>query len=125
MIGHLDGCTDIDELFKILEQGVYGAFDRLGLQQMAGTLVENRRIALIAGLAMSGYGDKIMLAHDSIAWNLGESWNYPDEVKHVLKNWNWTHVFEDVIPLLKQMGVPENIAEGMVDLNPRDFLSGR
>lgn len=123
MIGHLDGCTDIDELFKIFESGAYGGFDRLGLQYVAGTLAENRRIALIAGLAMSGYGEKIMLAHDSIAWLMGKPWVKDKQQNEALKNWNWVHAFENVIPLLKQMGVKHKIAEGMVTENPAIFFS--
>lgn len=122
MIGHLDGCTDIDELFQIFEQGAYGAFDRMGLQQMAGTVWENRRIALLLGLAMSGYGKKIMLSQDYIAWPLGEPWIYPQEVEDVLKNWNWEHVLRDVIPALKEMGLKAEMADAMIEENPRHFL---
>lgn len=122
MVGHLDGCTDIDELFRIFEQGAYGAFDRLGLQQMAGTIWENRRIALILGLAMSGYGNKMMLSQDYIAWPMGEPWHYSDEVKQLVANWNWEHVFRDVVPGLKEMGMPEEMADAMVEGNPQQFL---
>ncbi|MGN1033169.1 MAG: phosphotriesterase [Intestinibacter sp.] len=123
MVGHLDGCTDIDELFKIFEYGAYGAFDRLGLQYVAGTLAENRRIALIAGLAMSGFGEKIMLAHDSIAFLMGKAWIKEGLLAEALKNWNWVHVFENIIPGLKKMGVSEQIADAMVLDNPRSFFS--
>ena len=66
MIGHLDNCNDMDELLKIFEQGVFGGFDRLGIQGFTGALPENRRLALICGLAGAGYANKLILSHDSI-----------------------------------------------------------
>ena len=125
MVGHLDGCTDIDVLLNIFETGAYGAFDRLGLDNMAGTPLENRRVALIAGLAMSGFGEKIMLSHDSIAWNLGSPWNYTDEVAYNVRNWNWTHVFDNIIPRLKSMGVKSTVVDRMVRENVHEFLCGK
>lgn len=124
MVGHLDGCADIEELFTIFEQGAYGAFDRLGLQNMAGVIPESRRLALIAGLTASGYGERIMLAHDSFGWLTGDPCLYTKEQEQNLKNWNWIHVFQNIIPALKKMGVPDKIADDMVEKNPQAFLCG-
>ena len=122
MIGHLDNCNDMDELLKIFEQGVYGGFDRLGIQGFTGALPENRRLALIAGLAGSGYADKIILSHDSIIKMLGDPWIYSEQDAEDLKNWNWTHVFEDILPLLQKMGLKEEVAESFIADNPQRFF---
>lgn len=122
MIGHLDNCTDMDELLKIFEEGVYGGFDRLGIQGFTGALPESRRLAEIIGLAGSGYADRIILSHDSIVRMLGDPWIYSEQDAKDLSNWNWTHVFEDILPHLTKMGLNPEIAENMVTKNPQSFL---
>ncbi len=123
MIGHLDNCNDMDELLKIFEQGVYGGFDRMGIQGFTGALPENRRMAMIVGIVGSGYGNRIILSHDSIIKMLGDPWIYSKKDEEDLKNWNWTHVFEDIIPTLQEMGVSKQTAEAFVEANPQIFFS--
>lgn len=118
MIGHLDNCTDMDELLKIFEQGVYGGFDRMGIQGFTGALPESRRLAEIVGLAGSGYGDKIILSHDSIVRMLGDPWVYSEQDAKDLARWNWTHVFEDILPRLREMGLSPETTEAFVAANP-------
>ncbi|MCI8537211.1 MAG: phosphotriesterase-related protein [Oscillospiraceae bacterium] len=119
MIGHLDNCTDMDELLRIFEQGVYGGFDRLGIQGFTGALPESRRLAEIVGLSGSGYGDKLILSHDSIIRMLGDPWVYSEQDAKDLERWNWTHVFEDILPRLQEMGLSPETAEAMVAKNPQ------
>ncbi|MCI8992503.1 MAG: phosphotriesterase-related protein [Eubacterium sp.] len=122
MIGHLDNCTDMDELLKIMEQGVYGGFDRLGIQGFTGALPESRRLAEIVGLAGSGYADRLILSHDSIIRMLGDPWVYSEQDAKDLANWNWTHVFEDILPALIKMGLSPETVEHMVTTNPQNFF---
>lgn len=123
MIGHLDNCTDMDELLNIFELGVYGSFDRLGIQGFTGALPESRRLAEIVGLAGSGYAHKIILSHDSIIRMLGDPWVYSEQDAKDLACWNWTHVFEDVLPRLREMGLSANTTEAFVSANPAAFFS--
>ena len=123
MIGHLDNCNDMDELLKIFEQGVFGGFDRLGIQGFTGALPENRRLALICGLAGAGYANKLILSHDSIIRMLGDEWIYSEKDAENLKNWNWTHVFEDILPELVRMGITRVNAEKFVQENPRELFA--
>lgn len=122
MIGHLDNCTDMHELLNIFEQGVYGGFDRLGIQGFTGALPESRRLAEIVGLAGSGYGDRLILSHDSIIRMLGAPWVYSVQDAKDLAHWNWTHVFEDILPKLQEMGLSEKAAEAMVSDNPQKLF---
>lgn len=122
MIGHLDNCNDMNELLNILEQGVHGGFDRMGIQGFTGALPENRRLALIAGLCGAGYGERLILSHDSIIRMLGDTWVYSEKDAADLKDWNWTHVFEDSLPQLIKMGLSAETAERLVSANPQSFL---
>ncbi len=123
LIGHLDNCTDMDELLRIFEQGVYGGFDRMGIQGFTGALPESRRLAEIVGLVGSGYADKLILAHDSIVRMLGDPWVYSPQDAKDLSRWNWTHVFEDILPQLQQMGLSAETTERFVTANPAAFFS--
>ena len=122
MIGHLNNCDNIDELMQLAEEGVYLGFDRMGLVGLSGITPENRRLALITGLAAAGYSDRIVLAHDSIIRMLGSSLEYPAETAKRLKDWNFVHIFENILPALQKMGVSEEITESFVNANPARLL---
>jgi len=118
MIGHLDNCTDMNELFNIFEQGVYGGFDRMGIQGFTGAYPENRRLAAVFGLAGSGFADRIILSHDSIVQMLGDPWIYSEQDAKDLENWTWTHIFEHIMPRLEEMGLPSSVVCKFVEDNP-------
>ena len=122
MIGHLDNCTDADELLKVAEEGVFMGFDRMGLQGFTGAPLESRKLVLIDGIASLGYADKICLAHDSIVTMLGDPWIYSEQDAEYLKDWDWVHVFKNIMPQLIKMGLPESTVERFVTDNPANML---
>ena len=122
-IGHLDNCTDMDEILTIAEHGVYLGFDRMGIQRYTGSPLESRKLAVIFGAAGLGYSDRILLAHDSIITMLGDPWIYSPEDAEDLKDWDWVHVFRNVMPRLIRMGLTEETVERFVADNPQRFLS--
>lgn len=68
--------------------------------------------------------DKIMLSHDTVNVWLGHPPILPDEVANILGNWHITHVFDSVVPTLKENGVTEErIGTILVD-NPRRLFGG-
>jgi len=122
MIGHMGGNTDIEYHLSVLEQGVYIAFDRFGLQGIKGVPVnDNRRIASVVGLLALGYAPKILLSHDSI-W-LGRPFAVPGLISQFLPSWHPTHIFEDIIPLFQQAGITEEQVDTMLVKNPQALLS--
>ena len=122
VIGHLDNCTDVDEILKIAEQGVYLGFDRMGIQGFTGSPMETRKLVIIFGVAGLGYADRICLAHDSLVTMLGDPWIYTPEDAEYLKDWDYVHVFKNIIPKLIEMGLPAETAEKFVTENPRKML---
>ena len=119
MVGHMCGSADLKYHISVLEKGVYIAFDRLGLEVIHSDAV---RKACIIGLISIGYADRIMLSHDSVVRMLGRS---VEEAKSLLlPNWVPTHIFKNIIPALRDSGVPaEKIRLMMVD-NPRSLFAG-
>jgi len=123
MIGHIGGSTDIDYLMRVLEKGVYIAFDRFGIEGLAGAPKDQRRLACLIGLLGSGFTGQIMLSHDFVNFWLGRP-GVADIVSLVLPNWKPTHLFENIIPLLKKAGVTDGQINTMLVENPRKFFEG-
>ncbi|MGI6513594.1 MAG: phosphotriesterase-related protein [Syntrophomonadaceae bacterium] len=123
MIGHMGGSTDLDYHLRTLEQGVYIAFDRFGLQGLVGCPMDDRRIACIAGLISAGYVEKIMLSHDVILHWLGRPTQVPEAALPLIANWNWGHIFKNIIPAFKKAGITEEQIHTILVENPKKFFS--
>lgn len=124
VIGHMDGNTDVAYHLKTLAEGVNIAFDRFGLQVLAGTPFDVQRQAVLLGLIGLGYANKIMLAHDTVNVWLGRPLVVPDAVRPIVENWHVTHVFDDVAPMLERANVPADVIESMFIDNPRRAFGG-
>lgn len=119
MIGHMDGNTDVAYHMATLAHGVNVAFDRFGVQVIVGAPMDEARKATLLGLLGMGYGERIMLSHDTINVWLGRPLVLPDAVVDLLKNWHITHIFENIVPFLKDAGISEERIAAMFTENPR------
>jgi len=120
MIGHAGGSGDIKYHTAILDQGVYLSFDRMGLE-LPPEMSDRWCMACIIGLVGIGYGDRIMMSHDSIITWLGKSM---DVFTKTQPKWNSQHILRDLIPQLKAAGLTDaQINKIFVD-NPRRLFAG-
>ncbi|MBU2548699.1 MAG: phosphotriesterase-related protein [Proteobacteria bacterium] len=123
MIGHCCTSTDLSYMVNILEKGVYIGFDRFGIEGILGTPTDTLRIACLVGLLAMGYEDRIMLSQDYITY-----WYARPVIDQILgtflPNWHSTHLFEDILPRLKEAGVSDEQINTMTVDNPRRFLTG-
>lgn len=120
-IGHMCGNASITYHLDVLRRGVYIAFDRFGIEML---ISDQARIATLTTLLGLGYADRIMISHDCAAATLGRGGRMPMSEAVKFKNWSFTHIFNNVLPALREAGVhDEQIRTMMVD-NPRRFLSG-
>jgi len=106
-IGHMDGNTDVAYHMATLAHGVNVAFDRFGVQGIVGMPMDEMRTACLIGLLGMGYGDSLLLSHDKVNVWLGRPLHFPEPVQELLANWHTTHLFDNVVPKLKDAGVPE------------------
>jgi phosphotriesterase-related protein len=82
-------------------------------------------------LVRDGHGHQVCLSHDSICggW-LGRPIFAPNQpidpaiVEQMLPQWEPTHLFQRVIPKLRNAGVPEEAITAMTDENPRRWFQG-
>ncbi|MBC7341035.1 MAG: phosphotriesterase-related protein [Clostridia bacterium] len=114
MIGHMSDNTDIRYHLDVLNQGVYIGFDRMGLQGLVGCPMDRERYACIIGLIGIGYGDKIMISHDTIAHWLGRPFALPEVALPLIAEWHPTHLFKNIIPALRKAGITEEQISSLV-----------
>lgn len=121
-IGHMDGNTDIAYHLATLEHGVNIAFDRFGVQGIVGMPMDEMRTACVIGLLGLGYTDRILLSHDTVNLWLGRPLVMPEGLPELLANWRPTHLFENIVPLLKKAGVTDDQLEKVFTNNPRNLF---
>ena len=123
-IGHMCGNTDIAYHEAVLKYGVFDSFDRFGLEgALFKTPTDEQRIDVIKALIDKGYGDKILLGHDSVNVNLGRPMKMNDFMKDALKNANIRGVGERVIPGLRARGASDAQIEALLTGNPTALFS--
>ncbi|WP_054635211.1 phosphotriesterase [Thalassobacillus sp. C254] len=125
VIGHMCGTTDIHQHFEVLKQGVYVAFDRFGLQGIVGAPADEERMAVFLGLAALGYEKQLLLSHDTVNIWLGKEPILPESIAHLLRNWTPVHLFERIIPMMKEKGCPEEKLNKILNENPMHIFTGR
>jgi phosphotriesterase-related protein len=72
-----------------------------------------------------GYARQIVLSHDYVGYFLGRSMFRTPESRQGLAEWSYTHLFKDVLPKLRTIGVSEAQIETMLVENPQRFFGGQ
>jgi phosphotriesterase-related protein len=124
-LGHFGDTVDLTVQIDVLEKGFYAGFDRMGQGGFDGMPYDDDRMAAICALTASGFGDQILLSNDRIYWFFGRKVDLPQTfVDSCLSNWNWTYIFDKVLPKLKCMGLSEEQTHKMMFENPQKFYGG-
>ena len=118
VIAHSGDTDELDYLERIAEQGSFLGMDRYGLDDVLST---ERRNGAVIEMCRRGYSKQLMLSQDHPCTYD----RYQPEVSAQRANWNWVHVFDNVIPKLLDGGVTdEQVTQMMVD-NPRRWIERR
>jgi phosphotriesterase-related protein len=128
LVGHSDGSTDQAYHRSIVERGSYIGFDRLGISVIVPDEV---RVKNIAKLVSDGHAKQICLSHDANcgAW-LGRPIFGPEQVMDpsiiptLMPDWNPTHLFKRIIPMLRDAGVSAGDIATITDENPARWFQG-
>lgn len=129
LVGHSDGADDAAYHRTIVNGGSYIGFDRLGLDMLQP---DDTRIRHIASLVADGHERHVCLSHDYVCNWLGRPILGPgmvvDDIEatiaQVAPNWNPTHLFERIIPKLRDAGVSDASIRTMTDENPARWFAG-
>jgi len=116
VIGHMCGNSDIEYQLAVLKQGVSVNFDRWGLDIL---YPDDLRKATLVELVNRGFADRIVLSHDHIAHWLTPQPELPEFARQLIVNWSYTHIFDNIVPLLKQSGISEGQLNQILVENPR------
>jgi phosphotriesterase-related protein len=119
VVGHAGDSNDLDYLMELADTGATLGMDRFGLDVYNPTA---DRVATIVALAGRGYADRMVLAHDASCFI--DYWaGAHDAVRALMPNWNYLHIGDDVLPALREAGVPEAQIDQMLVDNPRRYFS--
>lgn len=109
---------------EVLDQGVRIGFDRFGIQVLVGAPFDHERVATLMAIIDEGYEDQILLAHDSVNIWL---WRVPvmnEQVSQIMGNWHPAHIFENILPMLRENGVTENKIDKLLGVNAISLFAG-
>lgn len=124
IIGHMCGNTNFSYHKEVLDFGVKIGFDRFGIQGLVGAPFDQERVETLVALLGAGYENQILLSHDSISVWLGRPPVMNEQVRSVMANWHPGHLFENILPMLKQRGVGDHQIEKMFFNNAKALFFG-
>ena len=120
VVGHAGDSNDLDYLQELADTGAILGMDRFGLDLFNPTA---SRVDTIVSLCDRGYADRMVLSHDAscyIDW-FGPD---PDGMKAAMTpNWHYNHISDDVLPMLRERGVPDAQITAMLVDNPKRYFS--
>ncbi len=122
-IGHMCDNLDIDYQLETLKQGVYVAWDRMGLQGLVGCPMDEQRYSVIVELIKRGFADKLMISHDYVINWRGRPLNLPEKALPLIANWHPTHLFKNIIPALQKSGVSDQQIQTIIKENPQNLFT--
>jgi phosphotriesterase-related protein len=122
VIGHMCGNSDLNYHVSVLEKGVNIAFDRLGIDVL---FPDRLRKACLIGLIGTGYADRIMLSQDCWAYRTGRPFEFANDTRQLVANWSYVHVFNNIIPALKDAGVSQDKIDTLMVENPKRLFGSK
>jgi phosphotriesterase-related protein len=124
IIGHMCGNTNSAYHKEVMDQGVRIGFDRFGIQVLVGAPFDQERVATLMALIDEGYENQILLAHDSVNIWLGRPPVMNEQVTQIMENWHPAHIFENILPTLRENGITEKQINKMLGLNAVSLFAG-
>ncbi|MBL4934302.1 TatD family hydrolase [Clostridium sp. YIM B02515] len=111
IIGHVDLSGDIEYILRIIDSGVYVAFDTVG---KINYMPEEKRLEMLKEICRRGLSDRVMMSMDITR-------------KSHLKNQNglgYDYLLNSFIPYIKENGISQEHIDLMTKYNPVKFFEG-
>jgi phosphotriesterase-related protein len=118
VMSHSGDSADLDYLTTLADAGCLLGMDRFGLDIL---LPFEQRVDTVAELARRGYADRMVLSHDASCYS---DWFPQEVIPAFAPAWHYLHLFDDVLPGLRERGVTDDQIETMLVTNPRRYFSG-
>jgi phosphotriesterase-related protein len=124
IIGHMCGNGNPAYHKHVMDLGFRIGFDRFGLQGIVGAPMDEDRIKPLVSLIKEGYENQIILSHDTVNIWLGRPLPMSEQLAAMIGNWKPTHLFENIIPRLLELGVNQQQIDKMFTDNVEGLFSG-
>jgi phosphotriesterase-related protein len=122
IVGHSCGADDHPYQKSLAERGSYVGFDRFGIVTEVSDEIRIKNLKLLAD---AGHKDRILVSHDKVTcWAGALGTIDPSDLKNIMPNWEMTHLFENIFPELKRMGMTDQDLDGITIANPRRYFEG-
>jgi phosphotriesterase-related protein len=121
VIGHSCCTADLAYHLSLLDRGALLGFDRFGLER---EFPDRLRIAALSGLLAIGRAPQIVLANSAVGCFLGRPLHRTADSQRGLEHWNYVHLFADVLPKLREIGISDTQIRTMLVDNPQRFFGG-
>jgi phosphotriesterase-related protein len=118
VLGHSGDSTDLDYLTELADAGCLLGMDRFGLDLITPF---EQRVDTVVALCDRGYADRMVLSHDASCYI---DWFPPEVVPIFAPSWHFEHLFDDVLPALRERGVSQDQLDQMLVANPRRYFTG-
>ena len=115
VLGHSGDSNDVDHLSALADEGFILGMDRFGIN--VETTFETRADTLVE-MCRRGYADRMVLAHDAACYI---DWIDPNVIA-LMTQWNYLHIYDDVLPYVRERGVTEDQIETMLVDTPRRYF---
>jgi phosphotriesterase-related protein len=118
VLGHSGDSRDLDYLSELADAGCLLGMDRFGLDLITPF---DDRVGTVAALCERGYAESMVLSHDASCYI---DWFPPEVIPMFAPSWHFGHLFDDVLPALRERGVTDAHLDTMLVANPRRYFSG-
>jgi phosphotriesterase-related protein len=115
MCGHMCCNSSFEYHLEVLKRGTFVALDRFGVEVI---MPDDVRKALLIGLIGLGYTGRIMISHDCFGCGFGRGGVLPEKDREVMKNWNFTNIFRNILPAIKKAGITDKQIDTIMTDNP-------
>jgi phosphotriesterase-related protein len=116
VLGHSGDSADLGYLTELADAGCLLGMDRFGLNLMQPF---EQRVGTVAAMCERGYARSMVLSHDA-ACHI--DWFPPGSVQRFAPDWHFGHIFDDVLPALRERGVSDADIDAMLIANPRRYF---
>jgi phosphotriesterase-related protein len=118
-LSHLDSRLDHDYHLGLARRGAYVSYDLWGteeyrIRERRGNPSDAQRARAVADLVEAGAGDRILLSTDICTKTQLVAYG----------GYGYAHVVQNVVPMLRDIGLSEAEIDGLLVDNPRRFLAG-
>jgi phosphotriesterase-related protein len=128
LVGHSDGRDDHEYHRSLADRGAYVGFDRFGIETF---ISDEKRIESVTKMVRAGYARSVCLSHDSTCAGWlgrpvfgGRMVVTPEQIAMALPNWDATHLFKRIIPVLRERGITEQDLDTIFVENPKRYFRG-